>query len=182
DSLPDTVVVTVENVNHAPEANAGEDQTVDENSEVTLDGTESSDPDNDELTCHWEQIGGIPVDLSNNDDCITTFMAPSISSDMEELPFRLTVTDEWDSSDADEVVIHVQDTNAPPACELAVAEPELIWPPNHKMVPIEILNVTDPDEDQLFLEITEVTQDEDVNGLGDGDTSPDAVLTDNGQL
>jgi hypothetical protein len=101
---------------------------------------------------------------------------------MEDITFQLTVTDVWGTSDTDEMIIHVQDVNAPPACELAMAEPELIWPPNHKMVPIEILNVTDPDNDQLYLEITEVTQDEDVNGLGDGDTSPDAILINNSQL
>ena len=36
--------------------------------------------------------------------------------------------------------------------------------------------MTDPNNDQVSITITAVTQDEPVNGLGDGDTSPDAVL------
>jgi hypothetical protein len=39
-----------------------------------------------------------------------------------------------------------------------------------------ITGVTDPDNDQVTINVTVVTQDEPVNGLGDGDTSPDAVL------
>jgi hypothetical protein len=75
-SLPDTIVVTVENVNHAPEADAGEDQTVDENSVVSLNGTKSSDPDNDDLTsCVWEKIEGISVYLQDNSDCTANFTA-----------------------------------------------------------------------------------------------------------
>jgi hypothetical protein len=44
------------------------------------------------------------------------------------------------------------------------------------MVPVGIVNVSDPNNDQVSISITGVTQDEPVNGLGDGDTSPDAVL------
>jgi hypothetical protein len=45
------------------------------------------------------------------------------------------------------------------------------------MVEVAILGVTDPNAgDVVTLGITGVTQDEPVNGLGDGDTSPDAVL------
>jgi len=39
--------------------------------------------------------------------------------------------------------------------------------------------VTDPNNDNVTITITGVTQDEPVNGLGDGDTSPDAVIQGN---
>lgn len=48
--------------------------------------------------------------------------------------------------------------------------------PNHKLVPVGIVGVTDPDNDQVTLTVTGVTQNKPVNGLGDGDTSPDAVI------
>ena len=52
-----TVVVTVDLINVAPGANAGQDQTVEATSAtgavVTLDGTSSSDGDNDALTYTW---------------------------------------------------------------------------------------------------------------------------------
>ena len=40
----------------------------DQDTEVVLDGTQSSDPDEDSLTYHWEQVGGPSVDLSNSDN------------------------------------------------------------------------------------------------------------------
>lgn len=44
------------------------------------------------------------------------------------------------------------------------------------MVTVEILGVSDPDDDEVVLTVSGVTQDEPVNRLGDGDTSPDAVI------
>jgi len=43
-------------------------------------------------------------------------------------------------------------------------------------VTVEILGVTYPSNAQVTIAITGVTQDEPVAGLGDGDTSPDAVF------
>ncbi len=71
--------------------------------------------------------------------------------------------------------------NQPPRCGLAQAVPAILWPPDHRLVPIAIVGVSDPDNDSLAISITSVTQDEPVNGLGDGDTSPDAVVV-NGAL
>lgn len=41
---------------------------------------------------------------------------------------------------------------------------------------MQITGITDPDGDAITVEITSVTQDEPINGLGDGDTCPDAVI------
>jgi hypothetical protein len=46
-------------------------------------------------------------------------------------------------------------------------------------VPVEIVGVTDPNNDNVTITITGVTQDEPVTGLGDGDTAPDAVIQGN---
>ena len=70
----------------------------------------------------------------------------------------------------------VLDVTDPPACTSAQPSVEWLWPPNHKFMPVQILGVTDPNNDQVNITITGVTQDEPVNGLGDGDTLPDAVL------
>jgi hypothetical protein len=40
---------------------------------------------------------------------------------------------------------------------------------------VSIIGVADPDGDPVTITITRVMQDEPVNGLGDGDTSPDAT-------
>jgi hypothetical protein len=63
--------------------------------------------------------------------------------------------------------------NLPPDCSQASAEPNGLWPPNHKLVQIQILGVTDPDGDPVTITVTGITQDEPTNGVGDGDTSPD---------
>jgi hypothetical protein len=57
----DTAIITVSK-NQPPVANAGPDQTVEqmssEGATVTLNGTGSSDPDNDTLTYYWNWTGG----------------------------------------------------------------------------------------------------------------------------
>ena len=67
-------------------------------------------------------------------------------------------------------------TNQPPVCSAAKAHPAVLWAPNHQFVPIAIMGVTDPNEDSVTITITGVTQDEPLNGKGDGNTSPDAVI------
>jgi cytochrome c553 len=52
-STPATVSITASTANSAPAANAGPDQTVVVGSQVSLDGTGSSDADNDPLTYAW---------------------------------------------------------------------------------------------------------------------------------
>jgi hypothetical protein len=82
------------------------------------------------------------------------------------------------SSVPDEVIVHVRNLNDAPRCDLAFPSTGLLWPPNHKMIPVSIEGVVDTDStySQVTIRITGVTQDEPVNGLGDGDSSPDAVI------
>ena len=61
-------------------------------------------------------------------------------------------------------------------CRAAQASPSVLWAPNHQLVPIAIMGVTDPDGDAVTITANGVTQDEPVNGRGDGNTSPDAVI------
>jgi hypothetical protein len=67
--------------------------------------------------------------------------------------------------------------NQPPDCNEVHADPDELWPPNHKYVDIGIMGVTDPDGDPLTITITGITQDEEVDaeGTGDGNTSPDGM-------
>lgn len=63
--------------------------------------------------------------------------------------------------------------NQPPDCIAATATPALLWPPNHKLVTIDLGGISDPDGDAVTLTVTGITQDEPTNGLGDGDKAPD---------
>lgn len=174
----DSVVVTVEQVNHAPVADAGLPQTVHSDTPVTLNGSGSGDPDGDLISFSWTQVGGTLVSLANASTPTPSFTAPSVSGS-DTLTFRLAVGDGPLTGQA-EVAVTVN--NGAPRCDLALASPALLWPPNHGMRSIAITNVTDPDDAVVTIAVTGVTQDEAVNGLGDGDTSPDAVLQGAGVL
>jgi hypothetical protein len=174
----DLVNVVVKNVNHPPTANAGEDQTRDEKSQVVLNGTGSRDPDSDLLSFNWVQLSGPPVILFDSSSPTPSFTAPLVSLGGAELVFKLIVDDGFGGVNSDEVTIHIRNINDPPNCGFAKANPAIIWPPNHGLVPIEIMNLTDPNNNSFIITYLSVTQDEPVNGLGDGDTSPDAVIRD----
>jgi hypothetical protein len=63
--------------------------------------------------------------------------------------------------------------NRPPDCSNAAPSIDLIWPPNHKFVPVNILGVTDPDGDPIAITIDSIWQDEPVDTYGDGSFTPD---------
>jgi hypothetical protein len=65
--------------------------------------------------------------------------------------------------------------NKPPVCTGVTVSPDTLWPPNHKFTVVTLVGATDPDGDQTTLTVTGVTQDEPLDGLGDGDTAPDAA-------
>ena len=68
--------------------------------------------------------------------------------------------------------------NAPPDCSAVKLDTTSLRPPNHRLVTITASGATDSDiGDSATLVVTGVTQDEPVNGLGDGGTAPDAVLS-----
>jgi hypothetical protein len=71
----------------------------------------------------------------------------------------------------------VYPTNQPPDCAKAYASPDCLWPPNNKMVPVNIMGVTDPDGDPVTITITSVTSDEPTStalGAGGPKAAPDA--------
>jgi hypothetical protein len=63
------------------------------------------------------------------------------------------------------------------ACEAAVASLGTLWPPNHKLVPVDVLGITntDPGDDPITVTIDGIFQDEAVDAQGDGNTRPDAT-------
>lgn len=103
----DTVIVTVV-ANRAPVANAGPDQSVRVRSGVTLNGSASTDPDNNPLTYAWAQTGGTAVTLSSTTSATPSFTTPIGAA---TLTFRLTVSD-GSRTASDSVVVRV--TNQTP--------------------------------------------------------------------
>lgn len=74
--------------------------------------------------------------------------------------------------------VTVRDTHAPVIKHISVT-PKVLWPPNHRMVPVKV-SVKSFDAcgcGPLVCKIISVTSNEPVNGLGDGDTGPDWQIT-----
>lgn len=80
--------------------------------------------------------------------------------------------------------ITVEICNEAPDCSEAYPSMDIIWPPNHKFVDINILGVTDPDGDPVTITINRIMQDEPVQTHGDGNFEPDGqgVGTDTASL
>jgi len=182
DDVVDRVTVEISNVNNDPTANAGADQTADENSAVTLDGTESSDPDSDPLTYAWQQIGGPAVlDLLDDTTATPSFIAPFVSPGGEDVTFTLTVDDGYGGTATDTVVVSLLNANDPPLVSAAAPTIGSLWPPNHNLVAVGITGVSDPDNNATIT-IDAVYQDEPTNGTGDGDTAIDAFINADGTV
>jgi hypothetical protein len=113
----DTCLVNVLWVNQPPSANAGTDQSVNEGTVVTLNGSNSSDPDGFALRYEWTQISGTSVVLSNPYAAQPTFRAPSVGTAGESLMFQLTVTDSGGLQARDSCIVNVVQITQPPVAE-----------------------------------------------------------------
>ena len=182
----ETVVIRINLNNHPPVADGDPTDSypnyyVTPGETVLLDASQSYDPDvsqGDYIT-KWEWD-------FNNDG---TFEASGET-------YGFTVPVEWETGSLHTVTLRVTDegswadecggvgslTNETTivlavgvGMDCANAEPSIskLWPPNHKMVQVNIIGVTDSTGSPAEITITTITQDEPVNGLGDGDQSPD---------
>jgi hypothetical protein len=117
DATSDTVDVVVSPdtqppANTPPTADAGADQTVDEETTVTLDGTGSGDADGDTLSYTWTQTAGPDVALSDAAAAQPTFTAPEVD-DETTLTFELEVSD-GTANDTDTVSVTVDEAGDGP--------------------------------------------------------------------
>jgi len=73
--------------------------------------------------------------------------------------------------------VRVVDTRAPAITSL-IASPDVLWPANHKMVSVSLAATVADDCDAIpRCAIVSVASNEPVDGLGDGDTGPDWIVT-----
>lgn len=91
--------------NEPPTAAAGDDQSVDANTDVTLAGS-GTDSDGSIASYSWTQTDGTEVALTNADAASATFTAPDVDT-TEVLSFELTVTDDDGATASDTVEITV---------------------------------------------------------------------------
>jgi hypothetical protein len=177
---PDTVAVGVVQ-NAAPLAHAGPDQTRTESSKIALRALASHDTDGDALRYSWKQLSGPDVGVTGDTSATPVFEAPLAPPGGTKLVFRVTVSDgdkAAPKSDSDDIAVYVKGVDDPPNCKVALASTSMLWPPDHKMLPVDVAGVRDngdPKED-IVVKIVKVTQDEPLFGEAAGDTGPDALV------
>ena len=120
DNDGDTGVTTIGIViqNSTPGANANVDVSAEPGETVVLDGSRSSDMDNDPLTYAWSQIAGPPVTLTNPSSAKPSFTAPTGPA---TLTFELEVCDLVAcSTDQVTVTVYPAPDSTPPETRITV--------------------------------------------------------------
>jgi K319L-like, PKD domain/WD40-like Beta Propeller Repeat len=116
-SAKDTVMIkgdSIMTVNHPPVACAGSDQTVTlPTNTVTLDGSCSTDPDNNMVSYAWTKISGPSSFNIVNVNAIQTQVSNLTEGTYQ---FELKVTDAGGLIDRDTMIVTVMALNPPPAC------------------------------------------------------------------
>jgi MYXO-CTERM domain-containing protein len=103
-----TIIPQPASCNAGPVANAGKDQTVSELTQVTLEGSGTTETGG-ELSYAWKQTAGPKVALSDAASATPTFTAPDVGA-KTVLAFELTVSDVTGTSPASKVEITVKDS------------------------------------------------------------------------
>ena len=138
----DSTIVNVRSANDPPTADAGPDQDVDEETTVTLNGSNSFDPDDGIESYLWKQILGPSVSLSNPEAVQATFLAPNVGTDGVSFTFELVVTDVGGLQSSDTTIVNVIWLNDPPAANAGVDQTVL----EKTTVTLDGSNSSDPDD------------------------------------
>src|SRR6266850_1902747 len=175
-SATDTVLITVNAVNHPPVADAGVDQILEcvgqGGTRVTLNGSNSSDPDGDALSFVWKDEAGNEVGKT---------AVVQLTLAMGTHAFTLTVTDPGGLSAMATTHVTVRDT-APPALRVTLS-PDALWPPNHKLVQITAtVETSDSCDANPAVALKSITSNEPDDGLGDGDEPNDIQAVNGGPI
>lgn len=154
-------------MNKPPTANAGNNLLAECNSNnnatVTLDGSASTDPDNDELGYTWSGSFGTKTGK------ITSVILP-----VGTHCITLTVEDPSGHIDKNKILVTVQD-NVGPVVNVTLT-PSLLWPPNHKFVEINAaVTAVDACGTVESIVLHSIDASEGANIIGSGNTSPDII-------
>jgi hypothetical protein len=134
-----------------------------------------SDPDRDAVTLiatgvppgvKFASISANPNDVSSDGSASPTgvfSVDPSAAAQPGDFLVTVQALDAFGAASPVQTFIWtVRSTppNNPPVCSTATASPSVLWPANHKLVPIAIRGVTHPDGDPIELNVTRILQDE----------------------
>ena len=133
-----------------------------------------TDPMGNAMTVIWS-LNGFPVQTNQvpaSHPPVATNVVLTAGLPLGTNLIEVVVIDAADYTASCSTTVTVVDTVAP-VITSASASPHSLWPPNHKMVNIALkVTVTDACSPTAW-HIVSVQSNEPINGLGDGDTSPD---------
>lgn len=141
---------------------------------IQLDATASTDPNGGHLTYMW-----------NSDCAAASFDDPTnpkptlrlVTSDgSNTCNVTLTLKNASGLSSTCSTTVTITDTTAP-IINTVAAIPRALTPPNHKMVPVKLDVLASDNCGAATCKIISVSSNEPINGLGDGDKSPDWEIT-----
>ncbi|MFC2173358.1 hypothetical protein ACFLU6_12095 [Acidobacteriota bacterium] len=181
-------VVFSEPANPPPVADAGGPYAIECNgqpSTLMLDGTNSSDPNNDPIDFSWT------TDCPNGSFDDDTSSTPTLSLDGPPpcpvvCTVTLMITDFLGATDTDTAQVTVDDTT-PPTVQEGQDDLFCLWPPNHWYVCFDSSDltpvITDDCSQQPTWQITGCKSDQPDNarGMGDGNTVDDCVILPNNE-
>jgi len=166
-------------INEPPTAAAGPDQTIEcttpTGASVTLDGSSSSDPENNIMTHRWTLL---PFHRGDSQ-----WVSPGFTriQPLGTSEYRLEVMDSYWVASSDRVTVSVVDTTTPTIAGLQ-ASPSCLWPPQHRFVAYRLgheltADVADTCSGVTNVSVVSVTSSEGDrgNGIGSGNTTPDVI-------
>ena len=117
-----------------------------------------------------DNLSGIDVDASSLDDDVLTAEGAGQSASgtaVDQAGNAATVT-----------VGGINIDKTAPVVGAALSKPDALWPPNHQMVGVQVAVTSEDALDSLVAcAIAGMSSNEPINGLGDGDTAPDWLVT-----
>jgi hypothetical protein len=163
------VIIIVQDTS-PPVVDAGPDITVEQESwdgtTVTLNGS-AIDKCDAALDYQWSEDGEV----------LGTSAALTHTFNLGAHTLTFKATDDSGNVGTDTATVTVVDTT-PPTIHSVPASPNILWPPNHKMVGVTVtVDANDICDPAPVCQIVAVTSNEPINGLGDGDTGPDWQIT-----
>ena len=111
------------------------------------------------------------VSCDDNNVCTTDICTPAAGC--QNVPISCDDGDSCTVDTCDPVDGCFNDDQCPD-CTNAAPTVAVIWPPNHKMVAVQVTGVSDPQGHEPAIVIDDIAQDEPTDTIGDGRTCPDA--------
>jgi hypothetical protein len=140
-------------------------------------------PGNQTAECTGLKGAAVSFSATAVDNCpgVTSSCAPPAGSTfpLGTTPDTCIASDNAGNNSTCNFTVKVVDTT-PPVIGTVTATPNVLWPPNHQMVPVSVsVSMTDICDPAPVCKIVSVSSNEPVDGLGDGDTAPDWEITGN---